>query len=136
MYIPHPDTLSTRTTLLSDLHGPLAKSDVSLNTSGMASFFGGNVAVAAMTTLHLNPTRRWLGWYNSPGTYEVARHYSKFCDSRLLEGLFPGAPTDLATLLVMDNMKGGYGVISAHLEPRRVFPCYREKKILSCARLD
>ena len=107
MYIPHPDTLSTRTTLLSDLHGPLAKSDVSLNTSGMASFFGGNVAVAAMTTLHLNPTRRWLGWYNSPGTYEVARHYSKFCDSRLLEGLFPGAPTDLATLLVMDNMKGG-----------------------------
>ena len=28
-----------------------------------------------------------------------------------------------------------YGVISAHLEPRRVFLCYREKK-KSCARLD
>ena len=106
MYIPHPETLSTRP-LYSDLYGRFTKSNFSLNTSGMASFFGGNVAVAAMTTLHLNPARRWLGWYNCPGTYEVARHYSKFCDSRLLQGLFPGAPTDLTTLLVIDNMKGG-----------------------------
>ncbi|KIM55382.1 hypothetical protein SCLCIDRAFT_1221220 [Scleroderma citrinum Foug A] len=104
MYIPHPETLSTRT--LYSERGPLTKGSFSLDTSGMASFFGGDAAVAAMTTLHLNPTRRWLGWYNSPGTYEVARRYSKFCKSRLLEGLFPGVPTDLAALLGMANMKG------------------------------
>ena len=103
MYIPHSDTR----TLHSDLHGRLTKSNFSLNTSGVASLFGGNVAVAAMTTLHLNPTRKWLGWYNSPGTYDVARHYSQFCNSRLLDALFPGAPTDLATPFVLDKMKGG-----------------------------
>jgi len=104
MYIPPPDTLSSRALYTKD--GPLTKGSFSLDTSGMTTFFGGDAAVAAMTTLHLNPTRRWLGWYNSPGTYEVARRYSKFCKSRLLEGLFPGVPTDLATLLGMANMKG------------------------------
>jgi len=103
-YIPHPDTLSTRT--LYSENGLLTKGSFSLDTSGMASFFGGDAAVAAMTTLHLDPTRRWLGWYNSPGTYEVAKRYSKFCKSRLLEGLFPDVPNDLATLLGMANMKG------------------------------
>ncbi|KAG6331341.1 hypothetical protein ID866_7744, partial [Astraeus odoratus] len=72
----------------------------------MAAFFGGDVAVAAMTTLHLDPSRRWLGWYNSPGTYEVARRYGKIAKSRLLEGLFPGFPNNLATLLGLTDVKG------------------------------
>ncbi|KAL4063420.1 hypothetical protein V8B97DRAFT_697322 [Scleroderma yunnanense] len=108
MYIPHApapaDVLSART--LASSRGPLTKGSFTLDTSGMASFLGGEVAVAAMTTLHLDPTRRWLGWYNCPGTYEVARRYGRSCKSRFLEGLFPGVPTDLATLLGLANIKG------------------------------
>ena len=112
MYIPYPpDDLSTRT--LYSEKGPLKKGGFSLDTSGMASFFGGDAAVAAMTTLHLDPSRQWMGWYNCPGTYEVAKRYSMFCKSRLLEGLFPNVTTDLATLLGMANLKGAK-YIGAH----------------------
>ncbi|KAL4063421.1 hypothetical protein V8B97DRAFT_697218 [Scleroderma yunnanense] len=106
MYIPQDptDVLSAR--YLAPDRGPLTKGSWSLDTSGMAAFLGGEVAVAAMTTLHLDPTRRWLGWYNCPGTYEVARRYGRFCKSRILQGLFPGVPTDLATHLGLANIKG------------------------------
>ncbi|KAI6121273.1 hypothetical protein F5141DRAFT_1210950 [Pisolithus sp. B1] len=109
MFIPQlPDVLDRRA--LYSGNAPLNDSSnsggFSLNTGGMASFFGGEVAVTAMTTIHLDPTRRWLGWYNSPGTYEVARRYGRVSGSKFLEGLFPGVPTDLATLLGLEELKG------------------------------
>ncbi|KAG6329324.1 hypothetical protein ID866_9765 [Astraeus odoratus] len=105
MYIPRLSHTVSRS-ISSDV-APLNNAGFSLDTSGMASFFGGDVAVSAMTTLHLDPTRRWLGWYNSPGTYEVARRYGRVAKSRFLEGLFPGMPTDLVTLLGLGGIRGG-----------------------------
>ncbi|KAI6157323.1 hypothetical protein BKA82DRAFT_785909 [Pisolithus tinctorius] len=109
MFIPQVSNALDRRTLYSGnapLSGQSNSYGFSLDTGGMASFFGGDVAVTAMTTIHLDPTRRWLGWYNSPGTYEVARRYGRISDSRLLQGLFPGVPTDLATLLGLEGLKG------------------------------
>jgi len=112
MYIPFSNVLSRRSGMLSD-DIPLNTANFTLDTSGMATFFGGDVAVAAMTTLHLDPTRRWLGWYNAPGTYEVAKRYGRVVKSRLLEGLFAGVPTDLGTLLGLAGLKGAK-YIAAH----------------------
>lgn len=110
MYIPLADILSRRAG--SD-DRPLQSANFTLDTSGMATFFGGDVAVTAMTTLHLDPTRRWLGWYNAPGTYEVAKRYGRVAKSRLLEGIFPGVPTDLVTLLGLAGLQGAK-YIAAH----------------------
>ena len=112
MYMLLSDVVRRRSGILPD-DRPLNNSNFTLDTSGMATFFGGDVAVAAMTTLHLDPTRRWLGWYNAPGTYEVAKRYSRVVKSRLLEGLFPGVPTDLSTLLGLAGLKGAK-YIAAH----------------------
>ncbi|KAI6044592.1 hypothetical protein EDC04DRAFT_320758 [Pisolithus marmoratus] len=109
MFIPQLTDVHDRRTLYSGnspLNSNSNSNGFSLDTGGMASFFGGDVAVTAMTTIHLDPARRWLGWYNSPGTYEVARRYGRVSESRFLQGLFPGVPTDLATLLGLEGLKG------------------------------
>ncbi|KAI6121274.1 hypothetical protein F5141DRAFT_508892 [Pisolithus sp. B1] len=109
MFIPQLSDVLDRRTLYSG-NAPLNNQNIpnsfSLDTGGMTSFFGGDVAVNAMITIHLVPARRWLGWYNCPGTYEVARRYGRVSDSRFLQGLFPGVPTDLATLLGLEGLKG------------------------------
>ncbi|KAL4062011.1 hypothetical protein J3A83DRAFT_2773490 [Scleroderma citrinum] len=113
MYIPQlSDVLGRRSGILPG-DRPLNTTSFTLDTSGMATFFGGDVAVTAMTTLHLDPTRRWLGWYNAPGTYEVAKRYGRVSKSRLLEGLFPGVPTDLVTMLGLAGIQGAK-YIAAH----------------------
>lgn len=92
---------------------PIRNTKLTLDTSGMAAFFGGDVAVAAFTSLHLDPHRRWLGWYNSPGTFDVARRYGRISGSRFLQGLFPEVPTDLVTILGLAGLKGAR-YIGAH----------------------
>ncbi|KAI0715797.1 hypothetical protein C8T65DRAFT_738427 [Cerioporus squamosus] len=57
----------------------------------VAGFFGGDGAVSGMATVHLFAFRRWGGWYNSPGAYEIAKQYGQLANSRLWDGLFPGS---------------------------------------------
>ncbi|KAG1717467.1 uncharacterized protein EDB91DRAFT_1191027 [Suillus paluster] len=85
---------------------PLAHSKFTLNTSGVAGFFGGDEAVSAMATVHMYEGRKWLGWYNSPGSYLVAKRYGQLANSRFWDGLFPGVNTDPATLFELDGWKG------------------------------
>ncbi|KAH7919111.1 hypothetical protein BV22DRAFT_1075609 [Leucogyrophana mollusca] len=85
---------------------PLQDSDFTLNTSGVAGFFGGDEAVSAMATVHVYEGRKWLGWYNSPGAYEVGKRYGQLANSRFWDGLFPGPNTDPATLFELDGLKG------------------------------
>ncbi|THV08330.1 hypothetical protein K435DRAFT_740364 [Dendrothele bispora CBS 962.96] len=61
-----------------------------LDSSGLAGFFGGEEAVSAMTTVHFYEGREWLGWYNSPGSWFVAKQYAKLTRGRFWRGLFPG----------------------------------------------
>ncbi|KAL4080918.1 hypothetical protein J3A83DRAFT_4153544 [Scleroderma citrinum] len=85
---------------------PLNRVRFSLDTSGVVGVFGGEQAVSAMGTIPLYKNWKWLGWYNSPGAYEIAKRYGGLAKSRFFDGLFPGNRTDPATLFEMDGSKG------------------------------
>ncbi|EIW55252.1 uncharacterized protein TRAVEDRAFT_94054, partial [Trametes versicolor FP-101664 SS1] len=75
---------------------PPPPTSFTLDISGIAGFFGGDASVAAMNTIHIYSGRRWMGWYNQPGTYEVARRYGQLAVSRLWDALYPGPNLDPA----------------------------------------
>lgn len=83
-----------------------ADSKFNLDISGVAGFFGGDVAVSAMGTIHLYRHRRWLGWYNSPGSYEIAKNYGVLCRARLWDALYPGVNVDPAVLFGLNDKEG------------------------------
>ena len=85
---------------------PLGGTSFSLDTSGVVGVFGGEQAISAMGTIPLYKNWKWLGWYNSPGSYEIAKRYGGLAKSRFFDGLFPGSRTDPATLFEMDGSKG------------------------------
>ncbi|RPD79751.1 hypothetical protein L226DRAFT_179376 [Lentinus tigrinus ALCF2SS1-7] len=85
---------------------PLHDSDINLDISGVAGFFGGDVAVSAMATVHVYQGRKWLGWYNSPGSYEIAKRYGQLGRSRFWDGLYPGINVDPAVLFELDGLNG------------------------------
>ncbi|KIO00418.1 hypothetical protein M404DRAFT_1003854 [Pisolithus tinctorius Marx 270] len=87
-------------------HAPLGKSRFSLDASGVAGVFGGEEAVSAMATVHVYEHRKWLGWYNSPGSYGIAQRYGKLAKSKFFNGLFPGVHADPATLFEFDGWVG------------------------------
>ncbi|KAG6332854.1 hypothetical protein ID866_6239 [Astraeus odoratus] len=59
-----------------------------------------------MGTIPLYKDRKWQGWYNSPGSYEIAKRYGGLAKSSIFDGLFPGGRTEPATLFGMDGRKG------------------------------
>jgi hypothetical protein len=89
MYVPIP------------INGPF-----SLDAAGVAGFFGGDETLSAMATVHLYRGRRWLGWYNSPGSYVVAKRYGQLANSRLWDGLFPGPNPEPAEAFGLDGKPG------------------------------
>lgn len=88
------------------LHPPLQHTKFSLDVSGIAGFFGGEESFAAMSSVHLMRGRRWMGWYNSPGSYYVAKKYGTLAKSRLWSGLFPGPSVEPAEMLELDSKSG------------------------------
>ncbi|KAF8203198.1 hypothetical protein BJ912DRAFT_943150 [Pholiota molesta] len=75
------------------------KSKFTLDVSGIAGVLGGEESFAAMSSVHLMRGRRWLGLYNSPGSYHVAKKYGAL--SRLR------CPTvEPAEMLELDSKKG------------------------------
>ena len=85
---------------------PLNKSRFTLDVSGVSGFFGGDEAISAMATVHIYRARRWLGWYNSPGSYQIARQYGLVAKSTVFKGFFPGVRTDPARLFEFDGWQG------------------------------
>ncbi|KAI0371812.1 hypothetical protein BV20DRAFT_965098 [Pilatotrama ljubarskyi] len=85
---------------------PFQHSQFNLDISGVAGFFGGDVAVSAMATVHIYQGRKWLGWYNTPGSYEIAKRYGQLGRSRFWDGLYPGINVDPAVLFELDGAKG------------------------------
>ena len=105
MYIPHLSSILNRRSMVASTL-PLDQSNFSLDTSGVAGVFGGDEAVSAMATVHVYENRRWLGWYNTPGSYQIAKRYGLLAKSRFFDGFFPGVHTDPATLFELDGRKG------------------------------
>ncbi|KAG2033620.1 hypothetical protein BDR03DRAFT_967066 [Suillus americanus] len=78
----------------------------SLNVSGVAGFFGGDEAISAIQTIHHYKARRFLGWYNSPGSWNVGKKFGKLAKSRFWNGLFPGSNEEPAKLFELDGKRG------------------------------
>ncbi|KAL0958491.1 hypothetical protein HGRIS_000630 [Hohenbuehelia grisea] len=85
---------------------PLNDASFNLDVSGIAGFFGGEEAISAMASVHIYNGRKWLGWYNSPGSYTIARKYGQLANSRLWDGLYPGVNVDPAIMLELDGKSG------------------------------
>ncbi|KAI9000651.1 hypothetical protein BD414DRAFT_472331 [Trametes punicea] len=90
----------------STFNAPLQGWNFTLDSSGVAGFFGGDGAVQGMATVHLFEGRRWLGWYNTPGSYEIAKRYGQLANSRFWDGLFPGPNCDPAQIFGLDGQPG------------------------------
>ena len=102
--VPHILQLATRSAAV--ISEPLTDAGFELDSSGVAGFFGGESAVSGMATVNLIPNRRWGGWYNSPGSYEIAKQYGQLANSRFWDGLFPGGKHDPARLFELDGKLG------------------------------
>ncbi|KAI6040369.1 hypothetical protein EDC04DRAFT_2602475 [Pisolithus marmoratus] len=88
--IPQPTTaLASRSVLFT---APFGQGGFRLDTSAIAGIFGGQTVVSAMATLPFHKGARWVGLYNSPGSYETAK---------ILASL-----PDLATLFELDGRVG------------------------------
>ena len=89
------------------LKNPIApNSKFTLNTAGVAGFFGGEEAISAMATVHLYEHRRWLGWFNSPGSYTIAKGFGRMANSRFWDGLFPGSNDSSTETFELDGKQG------------------------------
>ncbi|KAG9310363.1 hypothetical protein JVU11DRAFT_9496 [Chiua virens] len=85
---------------------PLHTSRFTLDTSGVSGFFGGDEAISAMITVHVFSAQRWLGWYNIPGSYQIAQRYGLLTRSATFKGLFPGDRIDPTKLFQFDGSQG------------------------------
>ncbi|TFK55909.1 hypothetical protein OE88DRAFT_677071 [Heliocybe sulcata] len=85
---------------------PLPRSSFTLDVGGVVGLFGGDEDVMAMKSVHLYVGRKWLGWYNSPGAYDLARFYGKLPTSTLWRGLLSGAKSSPETLFEYDGKEG------------------------------
>lgn len=85
---------------------PLQHPQFNLDSSGIAGFFGGDEAISAMETVHVYQGRKWLGWYNPPGSYLVAKTYGRLANSKLWNTIFPGARSDPASLFGFNGRTG------------------------------
>ncbi|TBU55673.1 hypothetical protein BD310DRAFT_908172 [Dichomitus squalens] len=86
--------------------GASSKSGFTLDSSGVAGFFGGDSAVLAMASVNLIPNRRWVGWYNTPGSYEIAKQFGQLADSPFWDALVPGGKHEPAILFELDGKVG------------------------------
>ena len=105
MYIPHASDLLTRSSIITT-PTPLDASPFSLDASGVSGFFGGDEAISAMATVHVYKGRKGLGWYNTPGSYEIAKRYGRIAKSPVFRGLFPGVRSEAAKIFEFDGWQG------------------------------
>ncbi|KAH0840281.1 hypothetical protein J3R83DRAFT_1289 [Lanmaoa asiatica] len=91
-------------------------SRLSLDMSGVAGLLGGDDAVSAMITVHVYGNRRWLGWYNTSGSIEIAERFRSFAKHASFSNIFSGNTSpkffsksihmDPTTLFELDSCKG------------------------------
>ncbi|RDX45451.1 hypothetical protein OH76DRAFT_953020 [Lentinus brumalis] len=77
---------------------PLRSTTFSLDVSSLAVFLGADAALAVMMLPHLHSQRKLWGWYNCPGSYQIAKRYGELARFRFWSALFGSAkvPPELA----------------------------------------
>ncbi|KAF8546685.1 hypothetical protein OG21DRAFT_1517996 [Imleria badia] len=59
---------------------------LSFDASGVVGLLGGDDAVSAMAAVHIYGNQRWSGWYNTPGSFQIAKRLSSLAKSVSLRG--------------------------------------------------
>ncbi|KAI6167762.1 hypothetical protein EDD17DRAFT_1534797 [Pisolithus thermaeus] len=67
---------------------PLANSDFVLNSTAVAGLLGGEEATSTVALTQIYDKRRWLGWYNSPGSYVMGKHFRRLARSAKVDVVF------------------------------------------------
>ncbi|KAI5992775.1 hypothetical protein EDD15DRAFT_2441953 [Pisolithus albus] len=67
---------------------PLANSDFVLNCAAVAGLLGGEDATSTVALTQIYDKRRWLGWYNSPGSYVMGKHFRRLARSAKVDVVF------------------------------------------------
>ncbi|RPD65797.1 hypothetical protein L226DRAFT_454265 [Lentinus tigrinus ALCF2SS1-7] len=77
---------------------PLHNRTFSLDISSLAGFLGAEAVLAVMMLPHLHSQRKWWGWYNCPGSYQIAKRYGELARFRFWSALYGSAhfPPELA----------------------------------------
>ena len=84
---------------------PLSNVAFTFDSLGVAGFFGGDSSVTAMATVALTPRylTGFLGWYNAPGSLDVAKQYARLLNVQIGDSLFPAGRPDPTRLLELDG---------------------------------
>lgn len=91
---------------MAPLNSPLSDNKFTLNAWGVAGIFGGEEAISTVALIPLYQGRRWLGWYNSPGSLNVARHFGNLARSHFWQRVFPHITKSPAVLFGFDGEVG------------------------------
>ncbi|KIK25148.1 hypothetical protein PISMIDRAFT_73341, partial [Pisolithus microcarpus 441] len=66
--------------LLTD-SSPLSNATFMLNSSGVAGLLGGEEAMSTVALAQMYDRRKWLGWYNTPGSYIIGKRFQRLARS-------------------------------------------------------
>ncbi|KAI6118257.1 hypothetical protein F5141DRAFT_1000131 [Pisolithus sp. B1] len=129
MYIPGiPEAVQLHDRSLATDSSPLSNATFMLNSSGIGGLLGGEEALSTVALAQIYNRRKWLGWYNTPGTYIIGKHLRRLARSVISDlHANPGPGTesgmvqvDLALLLQHSSrfkgpvFKGIYSGTSLH----------------------
>ncbi|KAI6143348.1 hypothetical protein BKA82DRAFT_2438942 [Pisolithus tinctorius] len=115
MYIPQTVQLQAQS-LVTD-PSPLANTKFILNSTSVAGLLGGEEAMSTVALAQIYDRRKWLGWYNTPGSYIIGKRFRRLAhsiipDSHVNPGSGTGSETvhiDPTLLLQHDGWSKGPG---------------------------
>ncbi|KAI6143362.1 hypothetical protein BKA82DRAFT_3984058, partial [Pisolithus tinctorius] len=81
MYIPQTVQLQARS-LVTD-PSPLANTKFILDSASVAGLLGGEEAMSTVALAQIYDRRKWLGWYNTPGSYIIGKRFRRLAHSTI-----------------------------------------------------
>ncbi|KAI6030106.1 hypothetical protein EDC04DRAFT_2605519 [Pisolithus marmoratus] len=82
MYIPDvSEMVQSHSRSLVRGPSPLANATFMLNSTGVAGLLGGEEAMSTVALAQIYDRRKWLGWYNTPGSYIMGKHFRRLAHS-------------------------------------------------------
>ncbi|KAI6030100.1 hypothetical protein EDC04DRAFT_109775 [Pisolithus marmoratus] len=115
MYIPDiPETVHSQARSLVTDSSPLPNARFILDSTSVAGLLGGEEAMSTVALAQIYDRRKWLGWYNTPGSYIIGKRFRRLAHSIVSDShVNPGSGTgsdmhiDPALLLQYDGWSKG-----------------------------
>ncbi|KAI6030098.1 hypothetical protein EDC04DRAFT_109690 [Pisolithus marmoratus] len=115
MYIPDTsEAIHSQAQALVAVPSPLANTKFILDSTSVAGLLGGDEAMSTIALAQIYNRRKWLGWYNTPGSCTIGKHFRRLAHSIVSDShVNPGSGTgsemhiDPALLLQHDGWSKG-----------------------------